>query len=60
MPGGIFHEGMTSSEARTALYSAVEGKTPSEIEKLKSEYARVLPAILDREQKLAEKGWAID
>ena len=56
----IFDEQMTSTEARLALFKAVEGKTEAEIEQIKSAYSKVLPAILKRESDLVLKGWIID
>ena len=50
---------MTSNQARSALFSAVEGKTKAEIERLKAEYSKILPAIMDREFKRADEGWLI-
>lgn len=44
-----FHENMTYSEARRVLFTAVEGKSPEEIEELKKAYAAVLPVITKRE-----------
>ena len=60
MSNNIFNEQMTSNEARLALFRAVEGKTQSEIEQLKSAYSKVLPAIYKRENDLVSKGWVID
>lgn len=51
---------MSSFEARTVLFTMVEGKNIEEIEQIKNEYNRVLPIILEREHKLAEDGWCID
>ena len=59
MPNSIFNEQMTSNEARLALFKAVEGKTKAEIEQLKADYSKVLPAINEREHKLAAEGWFI-
>ena len=53
----IFNENMTRFEARSTLFAAVDGKTRAEIEELFAEYAKVLPAITERETKLAEDGW---
>ena len=55
----IFNENMSSSEARKAFFAAVDGKTKEEIEKLKADYYNVIPAIVKRESKLAEKGWML-
>lgn len=60
MPSNVFDKQMTSNQARIALFRAVDGKTQTEVEKLKAEYAEVLPAILEREHKLAAKGWLVD
>jgi hypothetical protein len=57
LDGSIFNENMTSNEARTARFKAVEEKTESEIEQLKIQYARVIPIILEREHRLASEGW---
>ena len=57
MNSSVFNENMSSNEARTAFFKAVEGKTKSEVEQLKIEYSRVLPIILEREQRLASEGW---
>ena len=59
MSNSIFSEHMTSNQARTALFSAVDGKTKAEIEKLKAEYSKILPKIMKRELALASKGWSI-
>ena len=56
----IFNINMSSSEARTVLFTIVEGKNQEEIEQIKSQYSKVLPMILEREHKLAENGWCID
>jgi len=57
MAASIFNEQMTSIEARTAFFRAVDGKNKEEIEQLKAEYSAVLPAILKREHDLADDGW---
>lgn len=59
MSNSIFNENMTSDQARLALFSAVDGKTKAEIEKIKDEYSKVLPVIMEREFDLAAQGWAI-
>ena len=59
MANSIFNVHMTSNQARSALFSAVEGKTKAEIERLKAEYSKILPAIMDREFKRADEGWLI-
>lgn len=56
----LFNINMSSFEARTVLFTMVEGKNIEEIEQIKNEYNRVLPIILEREHKLAEDGWCID
>ena len=43
-----FNENMTSSEARTILFS-VDGKTKEEMERIKQEYSEIAPRIIDRE-----------
>lgn len=53
----IFNEQMSSTEARTAFFKAVEGKTNAEIELIFSAYDKVLPAIYRRELDLASQGW---
>ena len=60
MADSIFNENMSSSEARLALFSAVDGKTRDEIEALFAEYDKVARIISKREFKLAEEGWFID
>ncbi|MGM9587827.1 MAG: hypothetical protein ACI3VA_10115 [Candidatus Limivicinus sp.] len=55
-----FNEQMSSYEARTAFFMAIEGKTKEEIEEIKKEYKEVLSVILDREFKLVDQGWIID
>lgn len=56
----VFNENMTSSEARMALFKAVEGKTKEEIEQLKSAFKKVFPAIFKRESELADQGWLLN
>ena len=56
----IFNINMSSFEARRVLFTIVEGKNQEEIEQIKSQYLKILPMILEREQKLAENGWCID
>lgn len=56
----LFNEEMTSSEARTVFFEAVEGKTKEEIEQIKSAYLEILPKIIEKEMRLAEDGWMID
>lgn len=60
MSSNVFHDGMTSNQARLALFRAVEGKTKAEIEHLKDEYSKILPVIMEKEYILASKGWAIN
>ena len=59
MSNSIFNENMTSYQARTALFTAVEGKTKKEIEEIKAEYSKVSSVIMEREFKLADKGWLL-
>ena len=59
MSNSIFNEQMTSQEARLAFFRAADGKTKTEIEKLKSDYSKILPIIMKREHNLASKGWTI-
>lgn len=59
MSNSVFNEHMTSNEARLMLFKAVEGKTKAEIDQLKADYSKVLPAILKREHTLAANGWLI-
>ena len=56
----IFSEEMTSSQARLALFKAVEGKTKDEIEEIKAAYFEVSSKILERELKMAHEGWFVD
>ncbi|WP_322181987.1 hypothetical protein [Neglectibacter caecimuris] len=51
-----FHEGMTVGELRTTLFTVVEGKTKEEIEEIKKEYSKILPIVLERQQK-ENIGW---
>ena len=60
LPTDIFNEEMSSSEARITLFKAIEGKTADEIEQIFAEYSTVIPAILEREHRLADEGWCID
>lgn len=55
----IFNENMSSDEARTVLFKAVENKTKEEIEELKREYNKVLPAILERENEFTKGSWVM-
>lgn len=55
----IFNEKMSSTEARLLLFRSVDGKTKEEIEQLKTDYFKVLPAITERELKQAHNGWFI-
>ncbi|MGM9587832.1 MAG: hypothetical protein ACI3VA_10140 [Candidatus Limivicinus sp.] len=54
----LFNEQMTSFEARSTFFAAVDGKTKEEIEELKKEYDAVASVIMDREARLAEEGWS--
>ena len=60
MASNIFNANMSSSEARYAFFSAIDGKTKEEIENLKAEYFEVSRVITERELKLAGEGWFID
>ena len=53
-----FNEQMTSFEARSAFFAAVDGKTKEEIEELKKEYDAVASVIMDREARFADEGWS--
>lgn len=53
----LFNEDMSSMEARTVLYSSVDGKIKEEIEEIKEAYKRILPIIIDKELKAAAEGW---
>lgn len=59
MSNKIFTEQMTSEEARMTLFEKIEGKTKTEIEKIKAEYSKILPVILEKESNLAKEGWLI-
>lgn len=48
---------MTSNEARTVFFKAVEGKTKEEVEQIKVAYFKVLPIILEKEMRFAKEGW---
>lgn len=60
MEHNLFNEQMTSSQARIALLSAIEGKSKDEIERIKNAYFEIRPLIIRRELDLAAKGWFID
>ena len=45
----LFNEQMTSLQARTVLFSNVDGKTEKERAELFDAYKAVLPAIIKRE-----------
>ena len=51
-----FNEKMTYHEARNKLYTIVDGKSQSEIERIKEEYSAVVPVITARELK-ENDGW---
>lgn len=53
----LFNENMTSLEARTVLFSSVEGKTKEEIDEIFAAYAPVSSAILKHEIEMAMQGW---
>ena len=44
-----FNTNMTSGEARTVLFSIVDGMTPEEVQKVKDEYLEIIPEIHKRE-----------
>lgn len=46
-----FNENMTYREARNKLYTIVNGKSKSEIEAIKKEYAAIAPILIEREMK---------
>ena len=52
----LFNVHMSSSEARSILFSSVEGKTEAEIKEIKREFSQVAPQIMERELK-ANKGY---
>ena len=60
MSSSIFSESMTSNEARTALFRAVDGKSKAEVEALLADYEKVRPVIMKRELEAVSKGWIID
>lgn len=60
MANSIFNENMTSSQARFAFFKAVDGKSKEEIEKLKNTYFEIMDVIMEREFKLADKGWMLN
>ena len=45
----LFNENMTSSEARHILFASVDGKTKEEIAKIKEEYDKIIPTIIENE-----------
>lgn len=47
----MFNENMTSSEARTILFSSVDGKSKQEIAAIKEEYSKIIPRIIKNELK---------
>ena len=51
-----FNSQMTSSEARSILFSSVDHMSQAEVEEVKSEYRIVLPEIIKREFRENE-GW---
>ena len=51
-----FNENMTYHEARNKLYAIIDGKSQSEIERIKEEYSSVVPVITARELK-ENDGW---
>lgn len=60
MSNSIFNENMSSNEARLVFFSAIDGKTKEEIERLKADYYAIQPVIMKKELALASKGWLID
>lgn len=56
----LFNEEMTSSEARSVFFKALEGKSEEEIEQIKIAYSEIIPKIIEKEMRLAEDGWMID
>ncbi len=56
----LFNVQMSSSEARTLFFKAMDGKAKSEVDRIKKEYVEILPKIMDREFALASKGWLIN
>ena len=60
MSVSIFNDKMTSAEARTVLFRAVEGKSKKEIEKILDDYNKVHSVILQRELNLVSKGILTD
>ena len=46
-----FNENMTAAEARTKLFTIVDGKSAAEIEAIKKEYAAIAPILIKRELK---------
>ena len=56
----LFNEEMTSNEARSVFFKALDGKSEEEIEQIKSAYSEVLHKITEREMRLAGEGWLIE
>ena len=56
MSDSLFNEQMSSYEARTVLFRAVEGKTKEETEELLADYDKVHSNIMERELRLVSKG----
>ena len=56
----LFNEEMTSNEARSVFFKALEGKREEEIEQIKIAYSEIIPKIIEKEMRLAEDGWMID
>lgn len=60
MSVSLFNDKMSSAEARTVLFRAVEGKSKKEIEKIFDAYDKVHSVILQRELDLVSKGILTD
>lgn len=60
MSGSLFNDKMTSAEARTVLFRAVEGKSKEEIEQIFNDYNKVHSIILHGELDLVSKGILTD
>ena len=56
----LFNEEMTSSEAISVFFKALEGKSEEEIKQIKIAYSKIIPKIIEKEMRLAEGSWMID
>lgn len=56
----LFNEEMTSNEARSVFFKALEEKGEKEIKKIEIAYSKIIPKIIEKEMRLAEDGWMID